>query len=65
MMNRGNVLLVNRAAFFDAQGRRWNGVMTNVDETRAAELPAQFRLSKTIRIRSISRNLPRSAQPEF
>jgi len=36
----------NNATLFDGQGKRWTGVLTGVDETQTAELPAQFRLEQ-------------------
>jgi len=36
----------NRATLFDGEGKRWNGILTGVDENNTAELPAQFRLEQ-------------------
>ena len=34
------------ATFFDAQGRRWNGVLTAVEETALSDLPNEFGLEQ-------------------
>jgi len=36
----------NGATFFDAQGRRWNGVITSVDESPLSDLPTAFSLEQ-------------------
>ncbi len=39
-------LRATEMTFFDAQGRRWKGVLTSVDEARTSSSPAQFRLEQ-------------------
>jgi len=39
-------LRATEMTFFDAQGRRWKGVLTSVNEAPVSSLPAQFRLEQ-------------------
>jgi predicted GH43/DUF377 family glycosyl hydrolase len=39
-------LRAKEMTFFDAQGRRWKGVLTSVNEARTSSSPAQFRLEQ-------------------
>jgi predicted GH43/DUF377 family glycosyl hydrolase len=39
-------LRATEMTFFDAQGRRWKGVLTSVNEARTSSSPAQFRLEQ-------------------
>jgi len=39
-------LRATEMTFFDAQGRRWKGVLTSVDEAKTSSLPAAFRLEQ-------------------
>jgi len=36
----------NQATFFDAQGRRWSGVLTAVEESTSSDLPNEFGLEQ-------------------